>query len=242
MIPIYRTDPYLFSLETIADSVVEDGDTQLVTGRELIFAEGGGQPRDYGAVSFGDITQPVLDLVKGKGDVRLRIAPIPGLVKGQKILTSIDPDRRKSIMRLHTTQHALAGALRRILPDYETGGMQIAEDAKLCSMRFLSKSFGVESDLRRSIEIVEKGMRDGLKVEAKVFDNLELAKSHFGDLYRPSDPRVQIKGKVRIVSIDGLDANSCGGTHLRNLAEIERVEISLSQYDPETGEGIVSIL
>ena len=53
---------------------------------------------------------------------------------------------------------------------------------------------------------------------------------------------MQIKGKERIVNIDGLDANSCGGTHLRNLAEIEPVDVSLSQYDPATGEGIVSIL
>lgn len=241
MIPIYRTDPYLFSLETIADAVTDDGETQLVTGRELIFAEGGGQPRDYGSVTFEGQTEQVLELVKGKGDVRLRIKPIPGLTKGKTIQTKLDSQRRLSIMRLHTTQHALAGALRRVLPDYQTGGMQISEDATECSMRFISNGFGGEEDLKNGIDVVQQAIKDGLKVEAKVFDNLDLAVKEFGDLYRPSDPRVQIKGKVRIVHIDGLDANACGGTHLRNLSEAETAIVRLKEYNSESGEGIVLI-
>jgi len=241
MIPIYRTDPYLFSLETIADAVSEEGETQLVTCRELIFSEGGGQPADYGTVFFGGTTSSVLELVKGKGDVRLRIAPIAGLVKGQKILVEIEPNRRLSIMRLHTTQHALAGALRRCVEDYETGGMQISEDAKVCTMRFVSKRFTGLDNLGKGIEVLEQGIKDGLKVEAEVFDNVEQAKAHFGNLYRPSDPRVQIKGKVRLVSIDGLDANACGGTHLKSLTEVGEFSVSLEDYHRETGEGFVAI-
>jgi Ser-tRNA(Ala) deacylase AlaX len=239
MIPIYRTDPYLHSIETILDAVQEEDGYQLVTCRELIFAEGGGQPRDFGTVSFGGKISPVLELIKIKGDVRLKIEKIEGLKKGAVVVASIDGERRKAIMRLHSTQHALAGSLRSFLPDYETGGMGITPDANECTMKFRSEMSKGEEDLSKAIEIVKGAVQRNVKVEATVFDNLDEAKKKFGDLYRPSDPRVQIKGKVRIVHIDGIDANSCGGTHVRELGEIGEVRAELSSWDGR--EGVVRI-
>ena len=240
MIPLYRTDPYLFSHPTIVDGLGEDNGTHLVTCREQIFAEGGGQPADRGSVGWNGAVQPVLELVKQKGNTLLRIEPIVGLKKGETVDCQIDPERRLRIMRLHTAQHGLAGALRRIDPGYESGGMTIDEAANLCTMRFKAPGGGVETAIDSAAVILNQAIAEGRLVRTEIFESAAIAAAALGELLRPSDPRVVLKGRARVVIIEGLDANACGGTHLRNLAEAGGIVVSDVGSERESGGSFVT--
>ena len=232
MIPIYRSDPYCASITTIVDSIIDEGETQLLTCREQLFTEGGGQPGDYGKIIFAGEERELLALVKHKGDTRLKVSSFNTLRPGDAVNCHLDTARRLQIMRLHTAQHALAGAIRRICPDYQSAGMRISAAAASCSMRFYSESFN--GDLAGPLAIFEESVRQALKVEAHLLESVNHALERFGPLYRPSDKGVQIKGKVRVVVIEGLDANACGGTHVRDLGEVGAIA-ALSAVRAEDG-------
>ncbi|MFN8390155.1 MAG: hypothetical protein U0136_07700 [Bdellovibrionota bacterium] len=269
MIPVYRADPYLQMLETAAVSVAEEssddfGPTQLIICREALFAEGGGQPRDYGKVTAIGETRDVLELVKHKGDIRVRIKPIEGLKKGMPVTCEIDFDRRLRIMKLHTAQHALAACVREQLGSYVTGGMQIDEAARMCSMRFSSEQIVSPRDtgphssaspatvcktvatvcetvatpvvaskrqnatagdqLAPARERFAEIVREARTVRTEQLESIVDAPRLYPDIFRESDPSVSIRGKVRMVIIDGLDANACGGTHVRSTGELGRLD------------------
>lgn len=232
MIPIYRSDSYLDSLETRVDALSIEEGYQLITCHEALFAEGGGQPADKGSVCWKGESREVLSLEKHKGDIRLKVEAFSGLQKGELIICRLDFERRYRIMRLHTAQHALAACLRNLCTGYETGGMQISEAADSCEMCFRSDSVLTEETIKQAFSELSSFIEEGRVVTAKQFENIELAAKEHGAIFRPSDPRVQIKGRVRMIVIEGLDANACGGTHLRNTKEI--VNVSLLKWGKQS--------
>lgn len=198
----------------------------LISCREALFAEGGGQPRDYGTLTVRGETREVRELVKHKGDVRMRVEPFEALTKGDPIECEVDFARRYRIMRLHTAQHALAGAFRRLHPDYQSGGMRIDEGAESCEMRFSCGSHLRDGDLANVLDVVRAAAERGCAVRAEIYESGEEVTQRYGELYRLSDPSVKLKGRVRVIVIEGLDVNACGGTHLRDLNEAGVISVS----------------
>lgn len=231
MIPLFRNDSYLAAHDTVVDSVIDDGDYQLLSFRETLFTEGGGQPRDHGSVRYQGEARTVEELVKHKGDIRIRIRSLSDLRKGEIVSCELDFERRFRIMQLHTAQHALAGMLRRERAHYETGGMTIADDLSHCRMTFRSDPLFSDDEIRAAMVRV---LDEPRTVRAEILSSVEEVHRHFGQLFRPGDPNVTIRGRVRVVIIDGLDVNACGGTHLRNTEEIGGLELlSLEQRDAD---------
>ena len=102
-------------------------------------------------------------------------------------------------------------------------------------MRFYSELFN--EDLSEPLKIFEESVKSDLKVEAHTLESVNHALERFGPLYRPSDRGVQIKGRVRVVVIEGLDANACGGTHVASLSELGFVrEARVSQTEEKLWE------
>jgi len=233
MIPLYRTDPYLFTHTTVVDNVVEEGDYQFIICRELIFTEGGGQPADYGTLTCNGETRDVLELIKHKGDVRLRIETIIGVSKGNTVICDLNVERRRSIMKLHTAQHALAGAVRRLCGSYQSYGMSINQEATRCSMKFDLSEEVTSSFVESAIKIILDAQARDASVRTEIFGSAEAAKLAFGEIYRASDPGVQLKGKARVVIIEGLDVNACGGTHVKTLREVGAIKLADIRVDEE---------
>lgn len=220
MNPIFRTDSYCSEIKTVLDFIEEHDGKQLLSFRDSLFTQGGGQPRDYGKVFFENEEREVLELVKHKGDIRIKIEPITTLRKSVEVLCQLDFKRREKIMRLHSAQHALAGALNKICADYVSKGMQIKEDLSTCEMHFLTSFKMDQAIIKDAREMVLAHSNSQRKIWAESINSIELAKEKFKTIFRAGDPDIQIKGKVRMIIIEELDANPCGGTHLKNLSEI----------------------
>lgn len=225
MIPLYRADPYLASCETIIDRVLRFADSLTIFCREALFMEGGGQPMDYGTVIISGHTFPLLGITKEKGNTGYRISTDAMPEKGMPVQCKLDFERRLKIMRLHTAQHALAGSLRLVRKDILTGGMKISDSAQECTVLYPNTSSLRDPELQNALTILADHINEDRGVETvSVASETEAIKT-YGDLYRPTVASGTLKGTFRLVIIDGVDANACGGTHVRSLKEIENIKI-----------------
>jgi alanyl-tRNA synthetase len=100
----------------------------------------------------------------------------------------------------------------------------------------LSSSPLLTSDQVQKIEDdVNACIRSGSQVSWKLFHRDELAAAH--DHPELKDLRGMVKGaalemeELRLVSIDGLDLNPCGGTHLQSLSEINLLKVLGTEKD-----------
>lgn len=228
MNPVYRSDSYLRELNTTIQATqrTESGRTALICLDQLFYSGGGGQPPDRGHVVIRDEAYPVQTFQKHKGDVLIVLnSELPfhhEISKGEPVLCVLDWERRYRMMKLHTAQHVLAAAIRLIEPTYHTRGMQITVEGEECTMGFISRNPVSARTIDAALERAFKAMEEDLPVSAHQHKTIEEARATYGELFR--EPQYNLKGNVRVVFIDRLDANPCGGTHVRSLSEIEPYE------------------
>jgi Ser-tRNA(Ala) deacylase AlaX len=231
MIPLYRSDPYLKSCETVIDRVLSRPEAQIVFCREALFMEGGGQPRDHGSLCIEGRDFPLLGLVKEKGNTGYAISSDATVVKGQSVRCDLDWERRYRTMRLHSAQHAFAGALRCVRQSILTGGMQIAEDAMSCTVLYPTDSALTDSDLAQGQLRLTQEISENRSILSDSVDSEADAIKKYAQLYRPTIASGSLKGKIRLILIDELDANACGGTHVRRLGEVGTVRLTSVRED-----------
>ncbi len=236
MNPLYRSNSQLQETETVIQSVrlTDDGRTALVLRDLIFFPNGGGQPNDHGTVMLRGESFTVTALEKVPGDVLVvldRKADFHDeLAKKEPVLCALDWDRRLKIMRMHTAQHALAAVLRRQLTGFVTHGMDIPESAETCVMQFSADQppDSVAATLAHQAEVARNPA-----VLVQSFPSLDDAKAAAGSLFR-MNPGIELKGTIRLITIEGLDANPCGGTHVLSLGEIGKLSPFIFK---ELGEG-----
>lgn len=220
MNPIYREDPYRSDCETKVERILAVEQGQAIFCRDGLFMSGGGQPMDHGYLILNTIRYPLLSIVKEKGNTGYVIAADATAEKGMIVNCELDHERRLKIMRLHSAQHALAGALRLVRPTILTGGMQIADDLSHCSVQYPASSELKESDLDSALRSLEDMIQEGRSITSETVQSELDAQNNHRNLYRPTIASGSLKGKIRLIIIDGLDVNACGGTHVRNLKEV----------------------
>jgi alanyl-tRNA synthetase len=202
----YLRDCYLTELVTEVVVVGHENDRPFAIVEETIFyPEGGGQPADRGRL--GDVE--VVDVQKRGEEIRhLLSKPVD---EGRARL-ELDWPRRFDHMQQHTGQHVLtATALRDF--GWRTTAFHMGDavsDIELAVPRL------DRSDLDRLEEAVAREIAAARPVR---FRSAEVADfEHLGVRSRRLPDGFE--GPVRLVEIDGLDLNTCGGTHCRSTAEI----------------------
>jgi len=225
MNPVYRSDSYLRELNTTvqATHITEGGQTALICLDQLFYSGGGGQPPDRGYVVIRNEAYPIQGFQKHKGDVLIVLgSELPfhdEIRKGEPVLCILDWERRYHMMKLHTAQHLLAAAVRLIEPTYHTRGMRIHEEGEECVMSFVSKQAFTAGRMDAAIEQALKAIESNLPVSAHQYKSIKEARAVYGSIFR--EPQYDLKGNVRVVLIHHLDANPCGGTHVRSLKEVD---------------------
>ncbi len=157
--------------------------------------------------------------MKGEGaDGVLHVAPPgePALEAGEEVEAVLDWERRYRHMRFHTALHLLCA----VVPAPVTGG-QVAEDkARLdfdIEMEKLVKE-RIEAELNRLVA-------EAHPVMARWIADEELdARPELVRTMSVQPPRGQ--GGVRVLEIDGVDLQPCGGTHVANTREVGRLAVT----------------
>ncbi|KMO32681.1 Ala-tRNA(Pro) hydrolase [Methylobacterium variabile] len=214
---LFRDDAYLREAEA---RVVAADETGLVLDRTLFYPQGGGQPGDRGRVVREDGTEiAVLDTVYGidRSTVLHRVAPDVLLPPpGERVRLVLDWPLRHARMRVHTALHLLSVAL----PYPVTGGSIGDGEGRL---DFDIPDAGLDKDAVTA-RLREMIAQDATVTERWISDEELLANP---GLVKTMSVKPPIgSGRVRLVAIDGLDLQPCGGTHVRRTGEIGRAIVT----------------
>jgi len=212
---LFREDAY--AREVIA-RVVEVDDAAVVLDRTVFYPMAGGQPGDRGELRLADGTVlPVVDTRTDEAGRLLHlVAPeAPRPVAGEEVTAAIDWARRHRLMRVHSCLHLLCRAV-----DEPVTGGQIGEDRGRLDFALQGEVPAKEVLTERLMGWIEADLSVTHRwVEAAELDaNPELVRT-----MSVKPPRTG--GKVRLVEIDGVDLQACGGTHVGRTGEIGAVEV-----------------
>lgn len=190
---------------TITAVFTDDRGTWLTLSDSLFYPESGGQPADTG--TLGDT--PVLDVILVGEERRHLVAAPTTLAVGDTVLGVVDWNRRFVHMQRHTAQHLVSEALLRCNPLFDTVSVSLRgpnitiEIAHEPTAEELQRVFTEANDVARSDP----------PVFAFTVTQAELQRYQ---LRRPA-PDVP---EVRLIAIGDYDLSACGGTHVRQLAEV----------------------
>jgi misacylated tRNA(Ala) deacylase len=216
---LFRDDAYATSCEAkILGTTPEGG---IVLDRTIFYAQGGGQPGDTGVLvtSKGERIE-IANTVYGAD--RSQVAHLVGaeaasrLTEGETVTLELDWPRRLKRMRVHTALHLLSV----VLPYPVTGGSIGDGDGRL--------DFDIPDAGLDKAEVTEKLnaliARDAPVTERWITDEELDANPGLVKTMSVKPPRGS--GRVRLVEIDGIDLQPCGGTHVRRTGEIGSVVIT----------------
>ena len=190
-------------------------EVSIILDKTVFYPESGGQVGDTGQLQKGKNIFEVRDTKKtDKIIVHKGRVENGTFKKGDFVLAKVDSGRRLSIARNHTATHLLQAALRKVLGEHvKQQGSYVAED----KLRFDFTHFkDIEnSQLDRIEELVNSFIIANFPVYKKEMLLSQAKKkgalSFFGEKYEE---------KVRVISIDDISCEVCGGTHLDTIGSI----------------------
>ena len=210
---LFREDSYIRECDA---TVVAVDDGAVILDRTIFYPLGGGQPGDTGEITCAGGKAMVVDTrYGGGGAIRHVVEEISVLPEvGQQVHASIDWDKRYRHMRMHTALHLLGSVLKYGV----TGGNISADKSRL--------DFDMEDTIDK--EAVSVAIRSLVEADHAVtcrwITDEELAAQP--DLVRTMSVQPpKGRGKVRLLEIESIDLQPCGGTHVRSTAEIGKVRI-----------------
>ncbi|MEM0155063.1 MAG: alanine--tRNA ligase [Thermoplasmataceae archaeon] len=200
-------------------SVMYSGNGYVILDQTAFYPEGGGQPYDLGVLKYGNYEVEVTRVEKhGKAIVHYINGNIP---EKSRVKGIIDYERRWQLMVHHSATHLLLGAMRRVIGDHvwQSGVQKEVADSRIDITNYRK----IDADTILKIEReCHKIITESRKITVK---NIEWnnAIERYG--FRLFQGGVPLSDKLRVVEIDGVDAEGCGGTHLSSTAEIGLVKI-----------------
>jgi misacylated tRNA(Ala) deacylase len=203
--------------------VVGVTDRALAFDRTCFYPGGGGQPSDNGTVRVSG-GEP-LEIVSAHADTDevvwhvTRSAPSPALV-GRSATLAVNRPRRVALTRHHTVLHVLNTIALRDYGGWITG-VQIGVEQSRIDFKLDGLSAALCAELERKVNAVLAGNHT-----LKAYDVSEDEFRSRDDLLRTLDARPPVHdGRVRVVEIEGFDAQACGGTHVATTSEVGRFAI-----------------
>jgi misacylated tRNA(Ala) deacylase len=213
---LFRDDAYM---KTATARVVAVDQRGIELDRTIFYPLGGGQAGDTGFMlrSNGE-RLAIADTRKGATVGQVLHIPAAGMSQpepGESLTLEIDWQRRYCLMRLHTALHVMSCVV--VAP--VTGGNIAPEKARL------------DFDIDMSLLDAEKIEREtnaliaaGRETETVWITDEELdARPELVKTMKVQPPRGA--GQVRLLKIPGIDLQPCGGTHVRNIAEIGGIRV-----------------
>jgi misacylated tRNA(Ala) deacylase len=217
-IPLFRDDAYQREAPARVVEVLPEGG--IVLDRTIFYAQGGGQPGDTGHVRTDDGRQiAVTNTVYGPDRATIVHLPAPGspaLQAGDAVTAVLDWERRYRLMRVHTALHLLS-----VVVPYPVSGGSIGD-----------------GDGRLDFDLPEAGLDKAElteKLQALVDRDAPVSFSWITDAELDANPglvkTMSVKpprgsGRVRLVAIEGIDLQPCGGTHVARTGEIGHVTVT----------------
>ena len=212
----------IFRGNTESEVALEGEEVEIITDRTPFYGESGGQEGDRGTLTHNGSrmeivhsSRPLPDIIVHRGTIktgRLRV--------GDGTTLKVDSGNRERIALNHTATHLLQAALREVLGDHvkQAGSLVAPERLRFDYTHFSPLS---EEEIDRVEEIVNSRIRQNLEVRVSLLPYKEAlqkgAMALFGEKYGDI---------VRLVQVEGVSAELCGGTHTRRSGDIGLFKIT----------------
>ena len=205
----------------LVESLTEDMGGSIITGQSPFYAAMGGQCGDIGTISSATGTFVVEDTIKLQGDKQAHVGYVESgcISVNDEVDMKVDESYRSDTCKNHSATHLLHAALRSVLGNHvEQAGSLVSNNR----LRFDFTHFAAltKEELKKIEDTVNQNIRKALNVNTDLM-NLEAARKSgamalFGEKY---------KDDVRVVSMGDESKELCGGTHVKNTAEIKTFKI-----------------
>ena len=214
----YHEQPDVLEFDT---EVVDSRPGAIVLARSLLHPGGGGQVSDRARVTFGNGVAAIVDVSLEAG--RYWHVLDSALEVSGAVHVTIDAVHRLRVAQLHTDTHILNALVFRRFDGALVTGAQIAADG---TARMDFDLPEVDNDALRRLEPeLNEVIRAALPVQASYVSAAEASATPGLIRSAAVAPPPTADGRIRIIEIEGLDRQACGGTHLSNTAESGAVRI-----------------
>ena len=212
----------VLTTETELTEALSDGEKgTIIVERTPFYATMGGQQGDKGTIICATGEFAVEDTIKLRGGKVGHVGHvISGMFKiGDIVTLTVDAEGRKNTEKNHSATHLLQKALKMVLGSHvEQKGSLVTPDR----LRFDFAHFQAMTaeELRQVEDMVNHEIEQALEVSTDIMSLEEAKKTGamalFDEKYGES---------VRVVSMGEFSKELCGGTHVKNTAEIKNFKI-----------------
>jgi misacylated tRNA(Ala) deacylase len=213
---VFRDDAYARSCPARVVAADERG---IRLDRTVFYPTGGGQPGDTGSLRLASgETIAIVDTVKGETADEVIHVPAPDTPlpsPGTEVAVEIDWERRYRLMRMHSCLHLLCA----VVPGAVTGG-QVSDGRGRLDFDVPGASLDKEAITAQLNALIAAGhdVMPRWITDEELETRPELVRTM--SVKPPSGA-----GRVRLMEVADIDLQPCGGTHIRNTAEIGPVVI-----------------
>lgn len=192
----------------------------LILDQTPFYAEGGGQVGDHGTIRSEKSEVRVLNCTKGADVYLHQIEVISGQLKNREQVTaSVEASERRQTTSNHSATHLMHKALRVVLGDHVSQAGSLVDSTRTRFDFTHNKPLSTE-EIRRIEELVNDEIAKANPVTAEIMAHKEAidkgAMALFGEKYGD---------QVRVLTMGGFSCELCGGTHVKNTAEIRAFKI-----------------
>ncbi|WP_457389404.1 alanyl-tRNA editing protein [Roseateles sp. P5_E1] len=211
---LFREDATLLACEAV---VTAHGEGGVLLDRTVCYPLGGGQAGDTGWLIAGEQRWRVTDTRKSKEHPEAIVHLIDGELPtvGTAVRIEVDAARRQAHRRFHTATHLLCA----LLP-YPVDGCSITEG-------YARLDFHTDEPFDK--EAIQAGL-DRLVAEARPVGHRWITEDELdanpGLVRSMSVQPPRGLGRIRVLEVQGVDLQPCGGTHVGNTAEIGKVVVT----------------
>lgn len=214
--PLYYDDVRISEFNAI---VMDSGNGYIILNQTAFYPEGGGQPTDLGYFVYrGKKIQ--VKKVERYGDtiVHWIEGDIP---KSSRIMGHIDTFRRHRLMAHHSATHLILGVMKEILGPHvwQFGVQKGVETSRIDITHYRKLS---DEDIRKIERRCLELIREGRNIRVKNVDWNKAIEKYGFSVFQGGVP---LSPKLRLVEIEGVDVEGCGGTHLSNTSELGFLKI-----------------
>ena len=214
---LFRDDAYQVETDAIVLSPEPRG---IVLDRTVFYPQGGGQSGDRGALLLEDgTTIPIVNTVYDSDRATILHAPAEGAVlprPGARVIARIDWELRLKRMRAHTALHLLS-----VVAPYPVTGGSVGDGEGRLDFDSGEAQLDKADIERRLNELIalDRAVSHRWITDAELEANPSLIKTM-------SVKPPMGTGRVRLIAIEGLDLQPCGGTHVARTGEIGSASVT----------------
>jgi alanyl-tRNA synthetase len=189
----------------------------VIVDKTVAYPTAGGQLHDIASLNG----QKTAEIFKQGAIIIHRLKEPPKFKQGDEIEIKVDEAHRKQLTQHHTATHIVNAATREILGSHinQAGAKKTGEKAHLDITHYENVS---DEDIKKIEQLANKIVKDNVEVKKSFLARADAEKRYGMSLYQGG----AVPGKkIRVVDIDGIDIEACGGTHLNKTGEVGTIKI-----------------